>query len=180
MNLLDRLQLKDKLLLLGLLPAAGLAIILAAYLTSTRLNDMYELLHKTNENLSNSIAQSSVNGVFSGDTEALDALLQKVIREPDLISIKITDKNGTVLSRATNQLASPSALHEHSKTIIQPIKVKSIAETNEVDNLLVAPPVKTSETIGYVTLNLSYAAIQQRQRKILANTIYITLSLFLE
>ena len=177
MNLLDRLQLKDKLLLLGLLPAAGLAIILATYLTSTRLNEMYELLHKTNENLSNSIAQSSVNGVFSGDTEALDALLQKVIQEPDLISIKITDKNGTVLSRATHQLASPSALHEQSKTIIQPIKVKSIAETNEVDNLLVGPSVKTSETIGYVTLNLSYAAIQQRQRKILANTIYITLSL---
>lgn len=177
MNLLDRFHLKDKLLLLGVLPAAVLAVILAAYLTSTRLNDMYDLLHKKNENLTSSIAQSSVNGVFSGNLDALDTALNSVINEPDVVSIEITNKMGTVLSHVNSKIATPSLLSNPPKSITQAIKLESIAQTDEFDNLLVGQPKKSSETIGYVILNLSYDAIQQRQRNILANTAYITLFL---
>lgn len=177
MKILDRIKLKDKLLLLGVIPAAVLAIILAAYLTSTRLNDMYDLLHKTNENLTLSIAESSINGVFSGDSDALDTVISSVISEPDIISIKITDTTGTALSYATSIIATPHLLSNPSKKIIQAIKLKSIAQVDEFDTLLVGQPTVKNETIGFVTLTLSYEAIQQRQNDILLNTAYITLFL---
>lgn len=179
MSLISRFQLQDKLLLLGVMPAAIVAIILATYLTSTRLNDMYDLLHKTNENLCLSIAKSSVNGVFSGNLAALDAVVRSVVNEPDILSIKITDSAGTALSYASSDIATPSLLSNPSKEIVQPITLKSIENTDEFDSLLVGPPVEKNETIGYVTLTLSYEAIQQRQYNILSNTIYITLFLLL-
>jgi len=177
MKIFDRIKLKDKLLLLGVIPAATLAIILAAYLTSTRLNDMYDLLHKTNENLSQSIADSSTNGVFSGNLSILDTVINSVINEPDILSIKITNNVGTILSYATSQIATPSLLSNPPKRIIKAIKLKSISKTDEFDTLLVGPPLKDSETIGFVVLTLSYDAIQQRQNDILSNTVYITLFL---
>ena len=98
MKILDRLQLREKLMLLGVLPAGIVAIVLAVYFTTTRLNDMYELVDKTNQNLASSLAESSVNSVFSGNIDALDTLLQGAINEPDIISIEITDSAGIILS----------------------------------------------------------------------------------
>ncbi len=177
MNLFNRLQLSNKLLLLGVLPAATLAFILAAYLTSTRLNDMYELLHKTNENLSHSIAESSLNSVFSGNLDSLDNIVRSAINEPDVISIQITNKRGTVLAQASNHIATPTLLTLPPKRITQAINLKSINQTDDFDDLLVGPHQETNEVIGYVILTLSYNSIQQRQQDILLNTIFITLLL---
>ncbi|MGB1742102.1 MAG: ATP-binding protein [Cycloclasticus sp.] len=177
MNLLNRFKLKGKLLLLGIIPAAVLAIILAAYLTSTRLNDMYELLHKTNENLSHSIAESSINGVFSGNTDSLKTIINSVINEPDIVSIKITNNAGKTLAYATSKIATSHLVPYPSKRIIQPIKLNTMTQTDEFDNLLGGPLTKSSETIGYVDLALSYNAIEQRQKAILLNTVYITVFL---
>ena len=177
MNLFNRLQLRNKLLLLGVAPAAILAFILAAYLTSTRLNDMYELLHKTNENLSTSIAESSINSVFSGNLDSLDNLVRSAINEPDVISIKITNKTGTVLAQASNNIATPTLLTLPPKRITQAINLKSLNQTDDFDDLLVAPRRETNEIIGYVILTLSYNSIQQRQEDILLNTVFITLLL---
>ena len=180
MSLLNRFQLQNKLLLLGIIPAAALAVILATYLTSTRLTDMYDLLHKTNENLANSIAESSVNGVFSGDLDALNHVISASINEPDVISINITSKQGITLSYATSKIATPTLISEPSKKITQAIQLQPISRVDEFDvfdSLLVGPSIKTDETIGYVTLTLSYSAIEQRQLDILLNTTYITLLL---
>jgi two-component system sensor histidine kinase BarA len=177
MNLFNRLQLRNKLLLLGVAPAATLAFILAAYLTSTRLNDMYELLHKTNENLSISIAESSINSVFSGNFDSLDNIVKAAIKEPDVTSIQITNKWGTVLAQASNNITRPTLLTLPPKRITQAIKLKSINQSDDFDNLLVSPQQENNEIIGYVILTLSYNSIQQRQQDILLNTIFITLLL---
>ena len=177
MNPFNRLQLRNKLLLLGVAPAAILAFILAAYLTSTRLNDMYELLHKTNENLSISIAESSINSVFSGNFDSLDNIVKAAIKEPDVTSIQITNKWGTVLAQASNNITRPTLLTLPPKRITQAIKLKSINQSDDFDNLLVSPQQENNEIIGYVILTLSYNSIQQRQQDILLNTIFITLLL---
>lgn len=117
MSLISRFQLQDKLLLLGVMPAAIVAIILATYLTSTRLNDMYDLLHKTNENLCLSIAKSSVNGVFSGNLAALDAVVRSVVNEPDILSIKITDSAERLFPMQAVILQHPHYYPTHQKKL---------------------------------------------------------------
>lgn len=175
MKILNRLQLKSKLLLLGVLPAAILAIILAAYFTTTRLNDMYDLLHKTNQNLANSIAESSVNGVYSGNLEELHTILGAVVNEPDIISVKITNPVGTTLA----ELKSNITFSEVSKKITQAIQLKTIHHLDEFDSFLVGRPNDVEKIIGYVSLALSYKSMKQRERVILLNSILITVPLLL-
>lgn len=166
-------------MLLGVLPAGIVAIVLAVYFTTTRLNDMYELVDKTNQNLASSLAESSVNSVFSGNIDALDTLLQSVINEPDIISIEITDSAGIILSSIQKKDANVPLSKKTPTRITQAIKVSSLLSIDEFENLLVGPIKETDNIIGYVNISLSYASIKQRQRKILLNSIYITALLLL-
>ena len=166
-------------MLLGVLPAGIVAIVLAVYFTTTRLNDMYELVDKTNQNLASSLAESSVNSVFSGNIDALDTLLQGVINEPDIISIEITDSAGIILSSIQKKDANVPLSKKTPTRITQAIKVSSLLSIDEFENLLVGPIKETDNIIGYVNISLSYASIKQRQRKILLNSIYITALLLL-
>jgi signal transduction histidine kinase/DNA-binding response OmpR family regulator len=177
MKLSNRLQLKEKLLLLGVLPAAFLAIILAVYFTTTRLNDTHELLHKTNLNLANSIAESAVSAVFSGNVDSLDRLLNSVINEPDIVSIKISDKNGVILSAISSDNASPAFITEAPEKIKQAIRLDTFKGHDDFDTLMVGEQQGSDNIIGYVDLSLTYDSIQQRQQDILLNSLYITLLL---
>lgn len=172
MKLLDRLQLKSKLLFLGVVPAAALAIILAVYFTSTCLNDMYDLLHKTNQNLVTSIAESSVNAVYSGNVEELNNILSAAITESNIRSIKITNPVGTTLAKATNTNVTKPDL---SKNITQTIDLKALPQLEEFGGILVGQPQQIEELIGYVSLTLSYDSMKQREQAILLNSILITL-----
>lgn len=179
MKLLNRFNLTEKLVFLGVVTAATLAIILAVYFTTTRLNDMYDLLHKTNQNLANSIAESSVNAVFTGNTNVLNTLLDSLKNEPDIVSIKVTDNTGQTLSTVNNPSASVKQITQPAKTITQLIKVNQLDKGEEFDNLLTGNPKSSSIVIGKVTLLLSYDGIERRQQSILINSFYITLLLLL-
>jgi len=179
MKAYNKLAIQSKLLLLGVLPAAIVAVTLSVYFTTTRLNDLYDLLHKTNQNLATSIAESSVNAVFTGNTEALNAILNNYQHEPNVLSIQITDAIGTTITQAHNPTlkAAPSSFAE--KNIIQPIKLKGIVSSNEFDSLLVAKSNKNNDIIGYVSISIAYDSIQHRQQGILLNSFYITLTLLI-
>jgi len=179
MKAYNKLPVQSKLLLLGVLPAAVVAITLAIYFTSTRLNDMYDLLHKTNQNLASSIAEASINSIFTGNIETLDSIISSYENETDVISISITDAFGSLLS--TNHTAnnnSPTAPAPTTK-IVQAIQLKSISVNDDFDSLLVGSPPQTSDTIGYVSIAISYQSIQQRQYDILLHSFYITVILLI-
>ncbi len=177
MKLINKLKLKQKLLLLGILPAATLSIIVAVYLTGARLNEMYELLHKKNQSLALSIAESSINDVFSGNYPALQSQLNAAKNEPDIVALIITDANHKILANASNKQPSKGSL---TKDIIQAIKIKRIRPQDDVDGIFVDESPDTSDSIiGYVILSISYHAIKVRQQRVLLNSLYITLLLLL-
>jgi len=174
MKLLDRLTLKNKLLFLGTLPAIILAIILAAYFTSTRLNDTRELLHKTNQNLASSIAESSINALYSGNLGELKSILHPASKEPNIVSIRITNPIGTPLAKVKNNKAySAGEFNE----ITLPIKLKALTQLDELDGLLTGNSKQQEKLIGYISLVHSYESMKKRERSILLNSLFITLSL---
>lgn len=178
MKAYNKLPVQSKLLLLGVLPAAAVAITLAIYFTSTRLNDMYDLLHKTNQNLASSIAEASINSVFTGNIKALDAIINSYENEADVTSISITDEFGSLLSTSHTVNNNPGAVAPNTK-ISQAIQLKSISADDGFDSLLVGSPPQKSHTIGYVSIAISYQSIQQRQYDILLRSLYITVMLLI-
>lgn len=179
MKAYNKLAIKSKLLLLGVLPAAIVAITLSVYFTTTRLNDLYDLLHQTNQNLATSIAETSVNAVFTGNIEALNTILDSYRDAPNVLSIQITDAIGTTITQAHNPILNPAASSPAAKEIIQPIKLKGVISNNEFDSLFIAKPSKKNEIIGYVSISIAYDSIQRRQQDILLNSFYITLILLI-
>ncbi len=177
MKLFDRLKLKDKLLLLGVLPAAALTLILAVYFTSTRLSDMHDLIDKTNENLARSIAEASINNVFTGNIDALNLLVKESINESNVLSITITNPMGLELTQATATSASAELIANPPRKITQPIELKSLAQKDEFDNLLVGDSTSSNLPMGYVSIAITYDSLKERQQDILLNSFYITLML---
>ncbi|HIL39011.1 MAG TPA: HAMP domain-containing protein, partial [Methylococcales bacterium] len=177
MKLFDRLKLKDKLFLLGVLPAAALTLILAVYFTSTRLSDMHDLIDKTNENLARSIAEASINNVFTGNIDALNLLVKESINESNVLSITITNPMGLELTQATATSASAELIANPPKKITQPIELKSLAQKDEFDNLLVGDSTSSNLPMGYVSIAITYDSLKERQQDILLNSFYITLML---
>jgi len=172
MKLLDKLTLKSKLLFLGILPAVTLAVILAAYFTSTRLNDTRDLLHKTNQNLASSIAESSINALYSGNIDELKSILNAFSSAPDIISIKVTTPVGNALAKVDNK----SVITGSTNKIFQPIKLKTLAQFGELDGLFVGDTNQQEKLIGYISLTHSYESMQEREQDILLNSLLITLS----
>jgi len=179
MKAYNKLPIQSKLLLLGVLPAAAIALILALYFTSTRLNDMYDLLHKTNQNLAGSIAEASVNSVYTGNTASLASLLNSFHNEPNIISITITDALGSPLAQIHSKKTEPDSAEQPAKIIIHEIQLKSFNSDNDFDNLLMGQSRQSNDIIGYVSVALSYESILQRQHDILLNSFYIAATLLI-
>lgn len=172
MNLLNRLQLKDKLLVLGLLPAATLAIILSIYFTNTRLTDIDELLKQSEQNITVTLSKSSVYGVFTGNIELLDSLLQSVRENPDIAAVKISNQQGDVLSFFDKEIsysARQNTIHITRKIIIETANVN-----DEIHDMMLGGLTEKDDSIGVVTVTFSRHAAMQRQQSILINSFYIT------
>ena len=108
MKPLNRLQLRGKLLVLGVLPAAILAIVLAGYFTNSRVTEMYALFQEKEVNLAVALANISVYGVFSGDKESLTKSINSFIQDKDVQIITITDDENNHLVQVQKQNISKS------------------------------------------------------------------------
>jgi len=179
MKAYNKLPIQSKLLLLGVVPAAAVALILAIYFTTTRLNDMYDLLHKTNENLARSIAEACVQSVYTGNTTELNSIIKSYTNEPNITSITVTDQQGAPLSQIYNSQFNLNSTKPAAQIIVQEIKIKTFESNNDFDNLLIGRARKNDNVIGYVSVALSYESILQRQHDILLNSFYITAMLLI-
>lgn len=171
MKPLNRLQLRGKLLVLGVLPAAILAIVLAGYFTNSRVTEMYELFQEKEVNLAVAVANISVYGVFSGDKESLTKSINSFIQDKDVQIITITDDENNHLVQVQKQNISKS----DNNFIItkRPIIINTAADNDEIGELFFQNN-KQSNIVGYVTLQSSLNNISQRQNEVLLNSLYIT------
>lgn len=174
MKLIDKLQLREKLLVLGLLPAAILAIVLSIYFTQTRLNDAEQSLQNEGRNLSIFIAKSSVYGVFTGQKEQLRKLLISAANNPDVLLIELTDIDKNVISKIDKTDSYSTEGTGSAVNFTHPIIVEKVKQTGDIDTLFIND-TPTTDIIGHVKVRLSFKRTQQRQQAILLNSLYLTL-----
>ncbi|PCI19003.1 MAG: hybrid sensor histidine kinase/response regulator [Piscirickettsiaceae bacterium] len=173
MNYLNNLQLRGKLLVLGVLPAAILAIVLALYFTNSRLNEVEQLFEEKEKNLAFALAKSSVYGVFSGDKKLLENIIKSVIVESEILSISISDQNNNQLVHISKNKNNQAHSNNDTITISQAIEMEPADNSDEMGSLFFQNST-IKNVIGRVTIQSSTSAIKQRQNKILLNSLYIT------
>jgi two-component system sensor histidine kinase BarA len=177
MHVFNSLQLKQKLLVLGVLPAAVLAIILSFYFTHTRLADIDELIKENENNILATLSNSSIYGVFTGNTDSLDGLLQSMGENPSILAAQIINNNGEILSSIDKQTSS--TVENNIIHLEQNIVVETPDLQDEMSDLMLGTPTKNQNELGTVSITFSRQAAIQRQQSILINSFYITALLLL-
>jgi two-component system sensor histidine kinase BarA len=176
-------SIRTRALLLGLLPAAILALSLTTYLITSQLNDLMEGFQERGRSIAKEAAAISLYGIFTQDQEILEASLRPVFLQQNVSSIRVLDDQGQTLAIL---MADRSRLpdHEYDNLVVftEPVR-------NKLDAVGVADfpdqfdkPAASAEirNMGQVMVSLSTERLMKKRQLIVENSLFmLILGLFL-
>lgn len=175
---------RERVIFVAVAPAAFIAILLAAYLLFLRYADAEKELVERSQSLIKLIAPAAEYGVFSGNREELHRLVARLAQSPDVRSVTLYDRSGTVLAQAgTPALApDPVSLKEGwsgrgPDEATQVFHAKIWRSALPINDPLTWPGVAPAErdSIGSITLEFSRSGILARKREMMVVTLLATL-----
>ena len=90
-------RIKTRALLLGIVPAAIMALSLTAYLITAQLDNLEQAFKERGKATAQEVAAASFYGIFSGDIESLSLNLKSIVKRKDILSIIVNDSQGKLL-----------------------------------------------------------------------------------
>lgn len=99
---------KSRVLFLTLVPTIIISLLLSAYFTSTRIQDLEKALRDRGFAIALQLAPASEYGVFSGNTHTLQRLANESLSEPEVRSVSIFNKDGRLLAHAGHEQQTPT------------------------------------------------------------------------
>ncbi len=99
---------KSRVLFLTLVPTIIISLLLSAYFTSTRIQDLEKALRDRGYAIALQLAPASEYGVFSGNTHTLQRLANDALSEPEVRSVSIFNKDGRLLAHAGHEHQTPT------------------------------------------------------------------------
>lgn len=172
------LGIKGRILLLALIPITGIALVLSAYFIHVQLKSLDYALNKHGQALARHLASASEYAVFSGNREILEALSKQALLENNVVSVSITDKQGTTLLNLHNRhTATENGERQQVRVFTQPIIQQIIAKLDEDETFYThednTNPIQ--DTLGWVTVELSLDTLQTEKNESIVNSLLITL-----
>ena len=162
----------SRILLAVLLPVLAIAVLLSVYFVHTRIDDLNQSLTDRGRAIANQLAPASEYGVFAGNHVILQNLADAALREPDVVRVSILNHAHAVLVQS-HTLGPGEIVPANLLEFEAPIQPAGLAvrDFEEAGGRHDAPPV------GWVRIELSRTATQQRQYEIISTSILITLAL---
>ncbi|HEB97190.1 MAG TPA: response regulator [Sedimenticola thiotaurini] len=181
MNLRRLSRIKTRALMLGILPAAIMALTLTGYIVTAQLKSINRAFQEQGQAIARQAAAVSVYGLFSGERQLLERILQSILDYPDVITIQVTDGSGETLVKLGEQSREEpddghrASFHSFSAPVYSlyvPPEMEDFPDQidNTITNEDTAPPL-----IGMVTVTLSDRRLRQEQREILFNSLLVLL-----
>ena len=129
---------KARVLFLTLVPTIVISLLLSAYFTSSRLQDLETALRDRGYALALQLAPASEYGVYSGNARTLYELTKEARSDPDVISVTIFNREGHVLAKDGHEI--------EIKPPILPLlenqnKIREILVTEKVNALFFTAPI---------------------------------------
>lgn len=95
------LDIRSRVLLAALLPAAVIALLLSTFFVSARFGDLDTALYEQERTQARQIAVASEYGVFSGNQKALQSLADSALSEQYAVGVIITGADGALLAHSS-------------------------------------------------------------------------------
>jgi two-component system sensor histidine kinase BarA len=179
---MQRLGIRHQVLLLALVPTLTVAILLVAYFTSTRLQDLEQNFRERGEAITLKLAPAGEYGVFSRNKPVLQNLAQAALKEHEVKSVSFYTEEGVEIARAgsgslhfkmpqAHSLSTQLFVEENDSSIawIVPVTTYQEMEASNVD----LP--RTQTHIGWLMVELDTAGIHLRAYHVLLHTGLILL-----
>lgn len=169
-----------RVMFLALLPTLLIAVALASYFSFNRYSYIEEALHIKGQLIADNLSPASEYGVFAGNLEILENLINNTLRESDITNITISNKYNEALISRTRKINPPETVlpifvspKEFKYTAIITGSDVDIADYGELflDNTTSTDP---SNTLGYVHVTLNNQSTQVQQIDNLIKGLLIT------
>ena len=176
-GLLHKFGIRQRILLLTLLPLLFISLVLGGYFTYTRLQDAQQSLLERGQLLARLIASSSEFGFLTNNNELLKSLSKGPLLEPDVADILFLNGKYELILRSAQfnvDLKAPAAQTYQEKQywyFTQPIVTTGIPF---LDNAEFQESEQIVDTVGWVIVVLSESRKIKKQEQIfLANSMLL-------
>jgi len=169
-----RSRIKSRLLLLGILPAAIMALTLTFYLIDAQLRNLDIAFQERGHAIAQETAALSVYGIFTGDPALLATSLHSIGERKDIISITVYDANDQFLTKLSPEIeyqGNPNILPKFSAQVVSGFKSIEIADFPDQDPAALESYNKNR--IGSVTLVMDDSSYHSQQYTIIRNSLAI-------
>lgn len=175
---------KKRVLFLALLPTLIIAIALASYFSYTRISFMEEALYQKGQLLADHLAPACEYGVFSGNMDILENLIEKTMAEPDVIEVTVSNTYDEVLLSRSAAEKKQGLTNSILGSLVEDrqLRFHSIITTTEINiddfDELLETNIKQKPTavknIGHVYVTLSSRSTRVQQLDSLLKGFMIT------
>lgn len=159
-------DIRTRMLAISLGPALLLTLLLTAYFTYSRLQDLRQELTHTGQLIADQLAPAAEYGVIAGNTPVLQKLLQATLDTPHVRFIEVRDRNDNILVYV-EQL--PGALQNAAPIDIfhSTIQRQRIALASDplLDGASEGDGQSGEDYLGRVVVGMSNDAFSQRQQE---------------
>ena len=133
---MKNIGIKSRVILLGTVPAALFAVILAGYAISNILGVLNQSLHDRGRIIAAQLAPAAEYGVISGNTHILQKLVQLALsNEQEVNTVLVVDNQGQVLALSG---------HEISASLIDKLRKDDIRELEQANSIIFSAPIYRS------------------------------------
>ncbi len=166
--------LNSRILLLAVLPATVVSVIFFGYFVKQQIDDIEAHITDKGNTLAGHLASASEYGLFSGNMTILSPLLESALAKNDVVSISITNSQGTPLVQKSrdknNPLSTRTSQDTHKRTFSQPI-IQRTVDLNDFEST----GTNTPPVIGWIIVEASDETARQKKQDAILHTLFITL-----
>jgi diguanylate cyclase (GGDEF)-like protein len=184
------LNIRNRVLLLAILPALLIAILLTTYSSWQSLREVDEGLHERGRVIASHLAAASEYGVISGNTVTLQNLVQRSMsQETSMQAVLVTDSLGrtlavsgrTGLEASVKDTVGADKLREWENNGVLIFNAPVLRSHVEIDDyaMLDGESAKSSanaQVIGQVFITLSTSDLANLKRSLINNNVLIALA----
>lgn len=161
-----------RVLLLAVLPTTAVSVIFFSYFVNKQIDDIESNIIDKGESLSRHLASASEYGIFSGNMTILSPSVDSAFSNNDVISITITNNQGTPLIQRTKANKSPSKkiTETQNRVFSQPV-IQHTIDINDFESY----DDKIPPVIGWVVVEMSNDTAVMHKQDAIQQTLIITL-----
>ncbi|MBG6494779.1 response regulator [Pseudomonas aeruginosa] len=161
-------DIRTRMLAISLGPALLLTLLLTAYFTYSRLQDLRQELTHPGQLIADQLAPAAEYGVIAGNTPVLQKLLQATLDTPHVRFIEVRDRNDNILvyvEQLPGALQNAAPIDIFHSTI--PRQRIALASDPLRDGASAGDGQSGEDYLGRVVVGMSNDAFSQRQQEIL-------------